>query len=502
MIGLRLALYSFIFLAVFNFTSPLMASIYIVGELGGSSDIISYSVSFFGIGNAASFPLAHIFGDRLGKTNTLLFFSLLFLITLFLCPLMPTFFLFVLARFFNGFTCGVFFPLGVSLLQKVNTEPQAKRFMAYLAFLVSITPVLGAATGGVIAYLYEWSWVFYLQVPLVLFCIASLYYNKKRFEEPIKKSPYDIVGYILYFLTIGSWTSFIVLGQELDWLRSPFLIFLLILAIASLPIFLLWEWKHPSPIIDLQLLKIRNFAISTFAVFMLFSAYFGMVILLTVWLHFDVNYTPTWISVLLLHMLIASVFLFFFVLKWIKKTAPFLPVLIAVLAFTISCFYSANFNAEINFLRISISRILAGFGLAFFFFPLFTICMNSLPQNKMAQGIALFQSSRLIAGSIGVSFYHTLFIRRIVFYYTRLDSELTPTNPNVQQFFQNLSYFHPKGLQKPAFLESALHTQATALGLADCFYAMAWLMAGLFILLLPFLFKKKENQISSPSPEG
>lgn len=320
MILFRLALYSLIFLSAFNFTSPLMGSIYISGELGGSSDIISYTVAFFGLGNACSFPLSRIVADRFGKGPILLFFSLFFLIALLIDSMMPTFVLFNITRFFSGFACGVFFPLAVSLLAKTNTPKQEKKFMPSLAFLVSITPVLGASFGGCIAYEYNWIWISLLQVPLTLFCIITLYLNLSKIKEPLKQTPYDVIGYISYIISISSISCFITLGQQLDWLRSSFLVILLIISIFTLPFFILWEWKHESPIIDLKLFKLPSFTVCNIAVFFLFSAYFGMVVLLSVWLHFDVNYTPNWIALLLLHMMIASTLLFFFVLKWMRKT--------------------------------------------------------------------------------------------------------------------------------------------------------------------------------------
>ena len=500
--GVRLSLYGLIFFSVFNFTSPLMGSIYISSDLGGSSEIISYSVAFFGLGNAYSFPLARILGARWGKAPALLFFAILFLATLFLCAWMPTFFLFNAIRFLSGFVCGVFFPLAVALLESINTPKHKISFMAYLAFLVSITPVLGASFGGVVAYMYEWTWIFYLQIPFVCLSIFALRRNISIFKEQTTLAPFDTIGYISYMICTGSWICFTSLGQELDWLRSPLIVTTLVTGLLSTPFFIIWECKHKDPIIDLSLFKIPNFAVSCLSVFFLFSAYFGMVILLAVWLHFDVNYTPNWIALLLLHMLIASICLFFYVLKWIKKVPPFLPVICAVFAFLFSCFYSTQFNAEIDFARIAISRILAGFGLAFFFFPLFTICLDSLPENKKSQGLAVFQSCRLVAGALGVSFYHTLFIRRIVFYHDRLGSQLTLFNQNTKNFFHELSIFHQEGLKKPELLDTALHKQSTALGLADCFYAMGWILTALCVFLILFALKSAKKQKTSPSLQG
>ena len=64
-----------LFSAIYNYTLSLMASPYIVGDLGGSNAIASYSVSLFAVGNALSVPLGKPLIARLGSVRmvTLLF---------------------------------------------------------------------------------------------------------------------------------------------------------------------------------------------------------------------------------------------------------------------------------------------------------------------------------------------------------------------------------------------------------------------------------------------
>ncbi|MBS0628562.1 MAG: MFS transporter, partial [Verrucomicrobia bacterium] len=201
------------------------------------------------------------------------------------------------------------------------------------------------------------------------------------------------------------------------------------------------------------------------------------------------DYTPLWIALLLLHMIFAAFLLYIFVLRWMEKTHPFLPVLLSTLCFAISSFYSAYFNAEINFGRIALARVLAGFGLAFFFFPLIKIALDSVPLEKKAQGMSIIQSFRVLSSSFGIAFYSTLWIRRKVFYNDRLGSSLTETSELTNSFLAKLSLFGQKGLAAKELLNEGLSKQATALGLGDCFYFMGWLITGLFIAIFLFSFK-------------
>ncbi|MBM3197645.1 MAG: MFS transporter, partial [Chlamydiae bacterium] len=313
-------LYCTIFFAAFNFTSSIMAGLYIVQELGGSADIASYNVTLFGLGNASTFPLAHFLGARFGVRSVLLTGLALFALCTWGCALAPTFFIFVLLRLLSGICTGVFFPLGMEWIQSLFPMEQRNKSFNYLAVLTTISPVLGASFGGWLSYDFHWSLVFYTQLPLIIFCFFILY--QQQGPKPTETPPLDVPGFLSYLLTIFPLTLFVCLGQELDWLRSPLLSWLLPVGLGSLLFFCAWEWRQQEPFIQLRLFTIPLFSLSCLFLILLYSAYFGMVILLTLWLHLNANYTVLWISLLLSHMLIAAWLLYLFLAKWMGKFSP------------------------------------------------------------------------------------------------------------------------------------------------------------------------------------
>lgn len=483
------SLYLILFLAIFNFTSSIMGGMYIVSDLGGSIEISGYNVTCFGLGNALSFPLSTYLKNRFGALYILRLTLVLFLATLLLCGSSPTFFLFLLWRLLSGLVSGVFFPLSLSLITPKIAPNKQEWHHAFLAFFITVTPVLGACFGGWIAYDFLWRDIFFLQIPLPLWCLYAL---RKETNTPCTAPlpPLDRTGYYTYAISCLSGVLAICLGQELDWLRSPLLCALLTIAIVFGLFFLLWEKEQPNPLLDLSLCRIFPFSLGCILVFFLFSAYFGMIILLSQWLHLEAHYTPWWISLLLLHMLLAGILLSIFVYKWMRTINPLYVVLLALLFFATSCFYSATFNAETNFGKLAIARIFAGFGLAFFLFPLLSLCTTCVPKEKKEAALSLFQSIRLLGGALGVSVYTTLWYRRKVFYHDRLGSSLTLFSENTKQFFQDLSFIHIPAPDNLPLLEQALTKQATALALADSFYCMGFVMLSLIPPLWGYLLWK------------
>jgi MFS transporter, DHA2 family, multidrug resistance protein len=473
---------------IFNFTLTNMMATYIVGDLGGSNDIASYSISFFGVGSALAIPLSKPIAERIGIARLFIGCQLLFAFLSLLCAFSMNYPTFIFFRFFQGFVTGpIFFLIHHTITVLVPAEKK-DTFTSILVTLFAIVPVLGACFGGWIAYDYFWQWAFYFNIPPLLILAALMWIELKKYSFHLTKLPFDAIGYFFYFIGLLSLSLVIITGQQLDWLRSPLIVAFLILGTISFIFFILWDWDHPAPILDFKLLKHPVFSFALFNLALLFSAYFGMIILLALWLNLYADYTPIWIGVIIGTMAVTGLFPPFLIKHRFGRTDCRIPLGIAILFFAISCFHTTTFNVEIDFERIALSRVLAGFGLAFFLPPLFRLCFLSFSGETLVPVMTLFQVVRTLFGGLGAAFYTTLWQRRQVFYHDRLGGDLTPFSSETQEFFTKATEFELQGEAAVEKLNYYLDRQATSLALDDSFYLMAWITVGLLLLLIPTLF--------------
>jgi MFS transporter, DHA2 family, multidrug resistance protein len=219
-----------------------------------------------------------------------------------------------------------------------------------------------------------------------------------------------------------------------------------------------------------------------------------MIILLSLWLHLYVNYTPIWIAVLIGNMALAAILPGIFIVKEFGMVDTRIPLAIAIIFLAISCFYTATFDMEINFARIAYSRVLAGIGLALFLPPIFRLAFFSFPQNASLEIVSIFHGVRTIACALGTGLYTILWQRRQIFYHERLGSQLTAFSMETKQFFKNAKQqFDIQGLFADARLEFFLDRQATSLALDDCFWLMGWILVGLLVLICFTFFFPKDD---------
>jgi DHA2 family multidrug resistance protein len=263
--------------------------------------------------------------------------------------------------------------------------------------------------------------------------------------------------------------------------------------------FLLWEWNHETPFIPLKLFKIPTFTLSIFCVIFLYSAYFGVIDLLSLWLQIDAEYTPLWISIILFHMVLAGGLLAYGLKRWFEHMTSLWIVLLSIVFFGASCFYSQTFNALVDLERLIYARMLASFGLAFFLGPVLVVCSKSLPESQLGPGVTIFQTARLVSAALGAVGYATVWIRRKVFYHERLGEQLTVYSEQTQEFMSQLSvYGHSPGGTRQ-LLERSLSTQSSVLALADCFYLMGWIMVVVFVITFIHLMQHRKNKTIADS---
>jgi len=448
---------------------------------------------FYGLGNCISIPLSKYWLERFGPSRLIIVSLAVYTFFSILCGLASTFFLFNAFRFGLGLGAGPFYLFCNRMIVEYAPEEKKGTYFTISMLLYSITPVVGASFGAWLAYENRWTWIFHCNEPASLF-LAVYFWFAFRNLRPLstESKPFDGVGFFFYSLGIAGILSALTLSQQIDWVRSTLFLALLVIGIPSLIFSIAWQVNHPHPILDFRLLRSPLFSFTLINLGILFSTYFGIIILMALWLNIYVNYTPLWIAALLGTMAVAGLIGFFLNRLWMEYLDARVPLGLAIFFFFLSCLYSVHFNAEIDFIRIAAARFLAGLGLVLFLIPLFRLCLCSFNEERSAAAFTLFQTVRALSSSLGAGLFVILWQRRQVFFHERLGESLTQSAPLTQNYFQSAEgLFHLTPSQATAELEVLLETQATSLGLNDTFGFMAYLLAGLFFILISSFFIKK-----------
>ncbi|NDD58873.1 MAG: DHA2 family efflux MFS transporter permease subunit [Chlamydiae bacterium] len=479
-----LALSMSTFLIVLDYSIANVSLPYIAGDLGISANQGTYVITSFAVGNAIILPMTGWLTQRIGAVKLLMFSVLGFVILSWLCGFSSQFGMLIISRFFQGAISGPLVPICQSLL--ISTNPAKKRttVISFWSMIIIIAPVIGPVVGGWITYDYVWNWIFYINVPLGLACAAVIWLTLRPFETKIQKIPVDWFGFILLSIAVTSLQIILDKGQQFDWFRSNTILVLSIISLLCFIYLFAWEKFHPHPILNLSLFKIKSYSVSIIYIMIMYSNYFGAIVLVPLWLQDYMNYTSLWAGIAVAPLGIAPIFLSSFTGKLINKYGNLPPLFICCIFFALSCFYSAYFTPNVDIQNIWIARLLMGCGIAFFITPLMALSIQDIPVDKLPSATGFFHFVRSMFGGVGTSVFTTIWERRMSFHHARLSANLTPYTDTFQEYIGSLKGLGMDTSQVLNFTNMQLNDQCAIMGLNDVFYLMGWIFLAL-ILLLP-----------------
>jgi DHA2 family multidrug resistance protein len=465
----------------------------IAGDLGVSPNQGTWVITSFGVANAIALPLTGWLSQRFGQVRLFVTSVLLFVLTSWMCGLAPNMNTLIAARTLQGFVAGPMMPLAQSLLLSSYPPAMAGMAMALWAMTTLVAPVMGPLLGGWITDNAHWGWIFYINIPVGLLAgfITWTIFHKR--ETATHKLPIDTVGLALLVVAVGCLQIMLDRGKELDWFHSSEIMTLTIVSAIAFAFFIAWELTDAHPVVDLKLLKVRNFWTGTVAMSVAYSLFMGNIVLLPLWLQQYMGYTST-----LAGMMMAPVGLFAIILSPIvgKNVARFDPRLLtsfAFVVFSLVLFMRSHFNTGADFDTIMVPTIVQGVAVAFFFIPLTTITLGGLPPEKIPSASGLSSFARMVGGSFGTSIAITVWQDRTAMHHAQL-AELVNRGSSASN--SALAGFNASGMsaeQALSQINRMVDQQAAMLAVNDVFYASALI----FITLIPLVWLARPKRMGA-----
>jgi MFS family permease len=231
------------------------------------------------VANAVILPASNWFARRFGRKRFLLICVILFTIASFFCGAAPSLGVILLARILQGAGGGALQPLSQSIL--LESFPVSKRSMSMAAYGLGIVlaPVIGPTLGGWLTDTFSWRYAFYINIPVGILAVIliSRFVHDPPYIKNAKVGPFDNIGFGLLMVWTGCLQIVLDKGQEDDWFGAIWVRWA-VAALGHLAGLWIWHsWTNPKGLVDLHVLKDRNFRTGCFMIAML-----GMCIYITI----------------------------------------------------------------------------------------------------------------------------------------------------------------------------------------------------------------------------
>ncbi|SPF44307.1 Drug resistance transporter, EmrB/QacA subfamily [Syntrophobacter sp. SbD1] len=474
------------FMEVLDTSVANVALPHIAGNLSSTTDEATWVLTSYLVSNAIVLPMTGWLGIRFGRKRFLITCITAFSLASALCGTAPTLGVLIVARILQGAAGGALQPISQAIL--MESFPPAKRgvAMAIFAMGVVVAPIIGPTLGGWITDDYSWRWIFYINLPIGILAIymCQLFIEDPPYLISARQSTTARIDYLGFsFMAIWLATLQVILdkGQQDDWFSAQWIRWAAAISFTSMVSFIFWELRQKQPIVNLRVLKNRNFALGTALITIVGVLLYSTITLQPLFLQSLMGYTALYSGLALSPRGIGAIIAVFFVGRVIGKLDSRILITCGFTTLAWVCYQLSGLNLQISISNIVIPNIVMGLAMGLIFVPLTTLTMGGLPNEQMGNAAGIFNLMRNLGGSIGISTVTTLLARNAQEHLTYISAHFTFYNPAFQQYFHKLGSFF--ALKAPAdFLDPKTYQamynlaiqQASLLAYMDDFRILAF----------------------------
>ncbi|HSD64149.1 MAG TPA: DHA2 family efflux MFS transporter permease subunit [Ignavibacteriaceae bacterium] len=492
------------FMAVLDATIVNVGLTKMTAAFGTSVDKIEWVLTAYLLVFAVMLPSSGWIADHFGYKRTYFLGMLLFTLGSLLCSLSWDENVLILFRIIQGAGAGFIMPVGMAITTREFPPEQRGTALGFWGIASAASVSLGPMLGGYLIDNFSWHAIFDINVPVgIIALVVTIIIQREYKTEHVRK--FDLIGFISMTVFLTSLLLALADGNAAwntgGW-TSNFIIGCFVISFIGFVIFIVTEFTVEHPIVDLRLLKDRNFGIANLMMFIFGMGLFGSTFLLPLYLQESLNYTAFQAGLVFFPIGIIQAFISPIAGRLTDKSNPRIPVLIGIIFTALSFFYYTFLSLTSEHSQIMMPLYFRGLGLGMIFIPLSAIALLDMPKEKMAQASGLFNTIRQIGGSFGVAIFGTLLTQRINFHANIYGQVTSSGSPEYQHVLINLQHFIQNTvggagkevmMKANAMIVQNLTTQAFIQGINDDFLLSAIVTASLVIPLIFLKVSKKKK---------
>jgi DHA2 family multidrug resistance protein len=428
------------FMEVLDTTIVNVALPHIAGTLSVSYDEATWALTSYLVANSIVLPISAFFGRLLGRKRYFVICIMAFTVCSFLCGIATSLPQLIIFRVAQGFFGGGLQPNQQSII--LDTFPPAQRGRAFslTAIATIVAPVLGPTLGGWITDSFSWRWVFFINVPVgVLTALGVI----ALVEDPpwVKKTKVsiDYIGIGLIALTFACFQIMLDRGEDADWFAATSIRTYAALAAVGLATAVGWLLYTPKPVVDLRVLKDRNFGLGCGAIAVFATVLYGSAVLVPQLAQQHLGYTALLAGLVLSPGALAVIFLIPIVGMLLPRVQTRYLLGLGFFSMGFGLLYSRNIAPDIDFTHLVLIRAAQAAPLALLFVPASVLAYQTVPQKMQGDATALFTMFRNVAGSVGISVSTAIITSRTQVHMAYLSTHLSRSDANFNNMLAQLT---------------------------------------------------------------
>lgn len=374
----------------------------LAADLGASQNTLLWIINGYTMVLAALLLPVGAIGDRWGRRTVLLVGLGVFAGASVAAALATSTTLMLLARLVAGAGAAMIMPVTLSVVTSSFPEDKRANAIGVWAGFAGAGGILGLFFSAAMVDWFSWRWLFVMPIALCAIAFALTVANVENSRE-VHEHSFDVLGGVLSAIAIGGIVLAFHEGPEHGW-TEPLTLFGIVAGIAALAAFVLWELRHPHPLLDVRLFGNRALASGSMNLFIVFAVMFGLFLVLVQFLQAVLGYSALRASAGLLPMAALLMPLSSVAPRIVVRTGARNLLIVGTTIVTAGLLWMANVpSIDGGYLSVLPGLLLIGTGMGLIMTPSTVAITESLPAEKQGVASALNDTVREVGGAIGVA---------------------------------------------------------------------------------------------------
>ncbi|HEY4253123.1 MAG TPA: DHA2 family efflux MFS transporter permease subunit [Roseomonas sp.] len=482
------------FMAILNIQITNASLLNIEGGIGTGVDNGAWISTSYLIGEIIVIPLTDYLSRVFSFRRYMLVNAILFPIFSMACAFTHDLGSMIAMRGLQGFAGGILIPMAFTMVLTRLPKAQQPIGLALFALSVTFAPAIGPTIGGYLTENYGWQTIFFVNTPPSIIMVVALFLTLEK--QPMRLSLLkegDWAGIATMAIGLAALQTVLEEGNKDDWFASSFILNLTIVAAVFLTAFITIELTVKQPLVNLRLLKRRNFGIGVLVNVLVGFALFGSVYILPQYLGQAQGYNSEQIGNVLAWTGLPQLLLIPLVPVLMKRFDARYIGALGIAIFAASCFMNMTLSPDSAGDQFLIPNIVRAIGQAMVLTPISSITTAGIAPSEAGAASGLSNMLRNLGGAVGTATLATVLTQREQFHSNIIGQSVTLYREEVRQRIADLTqYFMAHGVADAAAAQhraiaaigNTVHRQALIMGFSDTFAVIGTLLAIAAIALM------------------
>jgi EmrB/QacA subfamily drug resistance transporter len=376
-------------------------------DLHASLSGLEWTVNAYTLTFAVLLLTGAALGDRFGRRRMFGIGLAIFTGGSAAAALAPSVDVLIAARAVQGFGGAIVLPLTLTILSAAVAPERRGLVLGAWGGISGLAVAIGPLVGGAVVEGISWQWIFWLNVPIGLALIPLAYLRLRESYGPNRHL--DLPGVALASAGLFGIVWGLVRGNQVGW-GSPEIVGSLLVGLAVLALFVLWELRAPEPMLPLRFFRNRTFSAANAASFLMFFGMFGSIFLLAQFFQTVQGYSPLQAGLRILPWTAMPIFIAPLAGALSDRIGGQRIMAVGLALQAIGLAWIATVSSPTGaYSAIVIPFILSGIGMALFFAPVANVVLSSVRPQEEGQASGANNAIRELGGVFGVAVLASVF---------------------------------------------------------------------------------------------